>query len=180
MKIVLKNVRCNFPNVFRPVSFNGGTPRYSVQVILPKDHPQIKALKEAILSAAKEKWSAKIKDNTFPRGLKDPLRDGDVERDTEENPEYKGQYFFNASSTFMPGVFDKNKTKIDEGSHKIHSGCYINISLNTYPFDVAGNKGVALGLNGLQFHAEGESIGGYTGSESDFDAEESDDFEDIM
>lgn len=171
--VVLKNVRASFVRVFTPQSFNGQDPKYSLQVIMPKDHKDLKKLEQAVLEAAREKWPNKAKGTTFPGTLKNPLRDGDVER--EDRPEYKGSLFFNASSKRRPVVLNSDKTPLEESDNVLYSGCFVNVSVNAYTFDVSGNKGVALGLNGVQFHRKGDSLGGPThDATEDFDVEELD------
>lgn len=172
-KIVLKNVRASYVTVFKPRGVNGGEPKYSVQLIIPKNHPQITILKTVILDAAKEKWASKMKGADFPKWLKNPLRDGDIEEDKMDLSEYQNKYFVNCTSKNAPVVVDKNpKIELTESDKKIYSGCYVNASINFYAFDVSGNKGVAVGLNAVQFHAEGEALGGgYVDATKEFDDE---------
>ena len=177
-KVVLKNVRISYAHIFQPYGMENGDKKYSVCAIMPKDHPQLGAVKTAIVEAAKEKFASKIKDNKMPASLKNPLRNGD-ERD--EQPEFEGMLFFNASSTKRPQVFDRDKSQLVEEDGRPYSGCYCNLSLNFYAFDVSGNKGVAVGLNGIQFLKDGEALAGNANTANDFDVEEveDDDYSDI-
>lgn len=97
MKIILKNVRVSFLNVFEPRGFNGQAPKYGCQIIMPADHPQMPELLSAVLTAAKEKFPNKVKGDKFPMALKNPIRDG-AER-AEDYPEYAGQVFFNVTAS---------------------------------------------------------------------------------
>ncbi len=167
-KVVLKNVRCSFLNVFKAVSYNNGDPKYGVQLIVPKDHKGLEAFEKAVLEVAKEKFPSKVKGSKISASLKMPLRDGDIERD--EYPDiYENTYFFSASSSRRPQVFDRDKSALAEDDGVMYSGCYVNASLNVYAFDVQGNKGVAVGLNGLQFVKDGEPLGGNSDSTDDFE-----------
>lgn len=170
-KVVLKDVRIAYEHIFQPFGNEGAAKKYSVCVIMPKDHPQLKEVEKAILSAAKEKFADKIKGDRIPASLKTPLRDGE-ERD--DQPEFIDMMFFNASSTRRPQVFDRDKSQLIEEDGKPYSGCYCNLSLNFYPFDASGNKGVAVGLNGVQFLREGEALAGNANTANDFDVEEED------
>lgn len=67
-----------------PKSINGGAPKYSVSLIIPKsDTATVEKIKAAI-QAAYEEGESKLKGNgkTVPAlsVLKTPLRDGDLER----------------------------------------------------------------------------------------------------
>ena len=176
-KIVLKNVRCSFPHLFEPTSYNGQEGKYSMQIIMDENHPQRKQLDAAVLDAAREKFPTKVKSNIFPASLKSPIRDGAEKSD--ERPEYLGKIFFNASSKNKPLLCDKHKNKLTEDDGLFYPGCFVNVSLNTYGFDAAGNKGVAIGLNGVQFRKDGEALGGTGKTIDDFDVIEDEEEEEV-
>ena len=173
-RIKLNNVRLSYVNVFEARAMNEGQePKYSTQIIISKDHPQIKELKKAVIEVAKDKYPKLVKDNKIPAKIKTPLRDGDEERDDE--PEvYGGMYFFNASNKKRPTVVDRDKTPLTEDDNVIYSGCYANVFVDIYGFDTAGNKGVAAALGGVQFKKDGEALGGKGVTADDFDVEEDD------
>ena len=173
-RIKLNNVRLSYVNVFEARAMNEGQePKYSTQIIISKDHPQLKELKKAVIEVAKDKFPKLVKDNKIPAKIKTPLRDGDEERDDE--PEvYGGMYFFNASNKKRPTVVDRDKTPLTEDDNVIYSGCYANVFVDIYGFDTAGNKGVAAALGGVQFKKDGEALGGKGVTADDFDVEEDD------
>lgn len=173
-RIKLNNVRLSYANVFEARAMNEGQePKYSTQIIIPKDHPQIKELKKAVIEVARDKFPKLVKDNKIPAKIKTPLRDGDEERDDE--PEvYGGMYFFNASNKKRPTVVDCDTTPLTEDDNVIYSGCYANVFVDIYGFDTAGNKGVAAALGGVQFKKDGEALGGKGVTADDFDVEEDD------
>ncbi len=92
---------------------------------------------------------------------------------------YADSYFFNANSKQAPQVVDKNVQPILDQS-EVYSGCYGRISVNFYGFSTNGNKGIAAGLGNIQKLRDGESLGGRTNAEDDFDAVEVDDEEDFL
>ena len=100
MKVITgPNTRWSYANVWEPKAINGGTPKYSVSLIIPKsDTVTINKIKAAIEAAYKE-GEAKLKGNgrSVPAlsVLKTPLRDGDVERPDDEA--YANAYFVNAN-----------------------------------------------------------------------------------
>lgn len=56
-----------------------------------------------------------------------------------------------------------------------YSGCYCNVTVNFYPFNINGNRGVAAGLCNVQFVRDGERLSGRASAESEFDVLEDED-----
>ena len=168
--------RWSYANVWQPKSINGGTPKYSVSLIIPKsDTVTVNKIKAAI-QAAYEEGESKLKGNgkSVPslKAIKTPLRDGELERPDDEA--YKNSYFVNANSTTAPGIVDADRQPIIDTS-EVYSGVYGRASINFYAFNSNGNKGIACGLNNLQKISNGEPLGGRSRAEDDF-ADEEDDF----
>ena len=163
-KVITNKVRFSYLNVFEPKSVNGSEPKYSVSLIIPKtDKETIGAINQAIETAKQEgigKFGGKI-----PASLKLPLRDGDIDRDGDEN--YKNSYFVNAHCTKKPGIIYKTGVKIEDDTD-LYSGCYGKASISFYAFNTSGNKGIACGLNNLQKISDGEPLGSKSTPESDF------------
>ncbi len=179
MKVITgKDTRWSYANVWEPKSINGGVPKYSVSLIIPKsDTKTIEAIKKAIQAAYKE-GEAKLKGNSRSvpplEAIKTPLRDGDLERPDDEA--YKNSYFINANSTTPPGIVDASVQPILTRS-EVYSGVYGRASINFYAFNSNGNRGIACGLNNLQKIRDGEPLGSRATAESDFaDFAEDDDF----
>ena len=134
---------------------------------------------KAAIEAAYNEGQSKLKGNakTVPplSAIKQPLRDGDLERPDDEA--YANSYFLNANSKNRPGVVDQNVQAILDAT-EVYSGCYARLTLNFYPYSASGNKGVAAGLGNVQKLDDGEPLGGFTRAEDDFEAVESaeDDF----
>ena len=170
------NTRWSYANVWDPKSINGGAPKYSVSLIIPKsDTVTVNKIKAAI-QAAYEEGEAKLKGNgrSVPplAALKTPLRDGDTERPND--PAYANAYFINANSASAPGIVDADRQPILERS-EVYSGVYGRASINLYAFNSNGNKGIACGLNNLQKIRDGQPLGSRSRAEDDF-ADEEDDF----
>lgn len=169
--------RWSYANVWDPKSINGGTPKYSVSLIIPKsDVATVKKI-EAAIQAAYEEGESKLKGNgkSVPslKVLKTPLRDGDLER--PDDAAYADSYFINANSASAPGIVDAERQPILERS-EVYSGVYGRASINFYAFNSNGNKGIACGLNNLQKIADGEPLGGKSRAEDDFADDDDDDF----
>ena len=60
----------------------------------------------------------------------------------------------------------------------VYSGCFCNVSVNFYPFNANGNRGVAVGLGNIQFVKDGDRLSGRASADADFDALEDD--EDVL
>ena len=171
------DTRWSYANVWDPKSINGGIPKYSVSLIIPKsDKVTIQKIKAAI-QAAYEEGEGKLKGSgkSVPSlsVIKTPLRDGDLERPDDEA--YKNAYFVNANSATAPGIVDADRQQIIDRS-EVYSGVYGRASINFYAFNSNGNKGIACGLNNLQKIKDGEPLGGKASAESDFATDDDDDF----
>ena len=171
----------SYLNVNEPKTpMGGGTPKYSVSLIIPKtDTVTIEKIRAAI-QAAYDEGQSKLRGNgkfvPALENLKTPLRDGDKERKGDEA--YKNAYFVNANSTTKPGVVDADRQPILDSS-ELYSGIIGRASINFYAFNSNGNKGIACGLNNLQKLSDGTPLGGHSRAEDDFadlDDEDEDDF----
>ena len=171
-----KDTRFSYLVVNEPKAINGGTPKYSVSLIIPKsDTVTVEKIKSAI-QAAYEEGQSKLKGNgkTVPalKTIKTPLRDGDEERPDDEA--YADSFFINANSATKPGVVDADLQPIIDTS-ELYSGIYGRASINFYAFNSNGNRGIACGLNNLQKIRDGEPLGGRSSAEDDF-CDDDDDF----
>ena len=138
------------------------------------DKKTLLAIHKAV-EAAKEdgkvrKWGGKL-----PPNLKLPLRDGDIDRPDDEN--YQEHFFLNATSKDAPQVVDRHVQPVVDPM-MVYSGCFCNVSVNFYPFNANGNRGVAVGLGNIQFVKDGDRLSGKASADADFDALEDD--EDVL
>lgn len=178
MKVITgPQTRWSFCNVWEAKSINGGTPKYSVSLIIPKSDTVTVDKINAAIQAAYTEGESKLKGNgkSVPplSSIKTPLRDGDMERPDDEA--YKNSYFINANSAAAPGIVDADRNVILERS-EVYSGVYGRASINLYAFNSNGNKGIACGLNNLQKIRDGEPLGGKSRAEDDFATDDDDDF----
>lgn len=168
--------RWSYANVWQPKAIDGGAPKYSVSLIIPKSDTKTIEKVRAAIQAAYDEGQGKLKGNgkSVPplSSIKTPLRDGDVERPDDEA--YANSYFINANSASAPGIVDAACQPIIDTS-EVYSGVYGRASINFYAFNSNGNKGIACELNNLQKIRDGESLGGKSRAEDDF-ADLDDDF----
>ena len=181
-KVITGITKLSYVNLNQPKSINGGEPRYSASVLIPKNDAATLAKVKAAIQAAYDDGQAKLKGNgrSVPplATLKTPLRDGDTERPDDEA--YAGHYFLNANNKEKPGVVDADRNPIYDGS-EIYSGIYARCSLSFFAFNTNGNKGIAVALNNVQKIKDGTPLGGRTRAEDDFnDGYQSDGDDDFL
>ncbi|WP_274939940.1 DUF2815 family protein [Chordicoccus furentiruminis] len=177
-----KNTVMSYLNVNEPkVPLGGGTPKYSVSLIIPKSDTVTVAKIRAAIQAAYEEGQSKLKGTSkfIPdlADLKTPLRDGDKDRKGDEA--YANSWFVNANSTTKPGVVDADRNPILDSS-ELYSGIIGRASINFYAFNSNGNRGIACGLNNIQKLADGTPLGGHSRAEDDFADLDDDDDEDFL
>ncbi|MEW6903239.1 DUF2815 family protein [Trueperella pyogenes] len=171
-RIVTGEVRLSYANVWEPKSIQGGAPKYSVSLIIPKSDTETLGAISRAIDAAIEAGTGKFGGKTPNKAaLKLPLRDGDIEKDDEA---YAGAMFLNANSQTPPQIVDEQVAPVLDRA-EVYSGCYARVSLSFYAFNTNGNKGVACGLGNIQKLRDGDVLGGgHVSAASDFGA--SDDF----
>ena len=178
MKVITgPDTRWSYANVWEPKSINGGAPKYSVSLIIPKSDTRTVTKIKAAIEAAYREGESKLKGNgkSVPAlsVIKTPLRDGDLER--PDDAAYANAYFINANATSAPGIVDADLNPIMTRS-EVYSGVYGRASITFYAFNSSGNKGIACGLNNLQKMRDGEPLGGKASAESDFATDAEEDF----
>ncbi len=160
-RFVTGKVRLSYAKIMRPGKNEmNGKNEYSAVVLVPKtDTETINGLKAAAKAAIEKKFGG-----TPPKGLKNPLRDGDTSTKDDGSPmgaEYKGHLFFNCKTDAdrnKPSIIDTNGRELIDPDAVV-SGDYVKLSVNAYAYDAVGNKGVAFGLNNVLLVAKGEPLG---------------------
>lgn len=183
-KIMLRNVRLSYEHIFQATKFtDNAVPKYSATFILPKDHPDLPAVKRAFFEAGKDSFPDAFNGKTWPKGYTCSLKDADEEVNSmgeilaEKNPAFAGCYIIEANSTRRPVTLHRDKSQVTEDDGIIYSGCYVNASLaaDGYTYEKI-KRGVKCYLNGVQFVKDGERFG--VDASADFDSldGEDDDF----
>lgn len=178
-RVVTNEVRLSYCHVFVPylnpnVTQPGAKPMYSVMVLIPKSDAATKqridaAINTAISLGIKEKWAG-----VCPPQVPNPVHDGDgVRQDgTPYNPECKGHWVLTASQDpdkGKPEIVDAYNNPIISQS-EVYSGCYGRVSLNFYPYNKNGKKGIGCGLGNIQKLRDGEPLDGKVAAANDFGA----------
>lgn len=182
-KFILKDIRGSYVFISGTghVRDDGDDPQWEMQVIMPKDHPQLDKLKKTMWKVATTAFGKGIK----PKMISLPLRDGDEEKEEEE---YEGCHFFNVKTYRPPGVVKRNgKAATAQDIEALgYSGCYFTLSITFKNYDhPEGGKGVRGELNHVMLLREGERLDGTTSASEDFadeideDTEDEIDFDDL-
>ena len=168
-KIILKNVRCGYVFVTRrgkdKVKTDGTVEqgKYSIQVMMQKDHPQLKELRGLIATVAKEKFGPDVKAGM----LKLPLRDGDAER---EEDDFKNVFFFNSTSNTSPGIVNKYNKPPTPGDLEEYcfSGAIFHVSVEVKGFSNPEKKGVTTYLKNVMLRDKAPRLDNQTAAKDDF------------
>jgi hypothetical protein len=159
--------RVSFPNVFRPTSYQGGDPKYSIVMLFypanfnDKHKAAWKDVGRIANEAAIEAFKKPLKE--LPDNFRKPFRKGEEKAHLDGYGE--GCIFFSASSKQAPGVIDRNKANVLE--QDFYPGCWARASISAFAYDNKG-KGVSFGLHNLQKLGEGENFSGRVAAEEDF------------
>lgn len=159
--------RFSFVHVFAPRQGDDGKPgKYGVAFTWDKTDDNTTNMVKGAINAARE--LAKTKGIKLPTNCKVPLRDGDIDREDDEN--FAGKYFFNANCGQKPGVRVLDNGQVIEAidEEDFYSGCYGAITVNFFPYDSNGNKGIGAGLNNVIKTKDGPKLSGGTNADADF------------
>lgn len=159
MAITTGKVRASYVNIFQPrIPENGGEPKYSVTLLIPKtDAATLNAI-FAEIEKAKQEGVQKFNGN-IPPMCKIPIYDGDGYRPSGEafGEECRGHMVMTASAKNQPVIVDLNMQNIINPAD-IYSGCFIRASINFFAYNSNGNKGIGCGLNAVQKIEDGEPL----------------------
>lgn len=179
-RLMIKRVRQSFMTYWTPEPFPESldpSKYYSGTFIIPPDHPQIKEINKDLITLCNEKWGTEplvgkdkkpllIKGKPVTKGqamLKSVQDKGKVYfRDGDTKPEldgFPGNFFISARSKVRPNYFGANKEPLTEEDGILYSGCYVNVSIETFAY-TRGNNGLGARLRGVQYCGKGDAFGG--------------------
>jgi hypothetical protein len=174
MQFKLSNVRLSYPKLFKPEEFQGdGNPMYSCSFLLPKDHPQLPAIRKAIDEVGQAKF-----EKTWPtvkKGIeaKDAscLHDGNA----KDSAGYEDHFYIacRAKPSQRPTVVNRDRTPLTEADGVIYGGCYVNAVIEIWAQGNEYGKRINAQVTGVQFLKDGDSFGGGAGPAS------ADEFDDL-
>lgn len=170
-KCLTGEVRLSYVHLCEPHSGNnGGEPKFSCTLLIPKtDNATYEDLKNALNSAYErgvvDKWKGNRPQMRYP-----VIYDGDGNRPSGEpfGAECKGCWVVTASSKQKPQVVHISNVRTELLPSDIYSGMYARVTVNFYPYDASGNRGVGCGLGNVCKTRDGDPLGGSTTAENDF------------
>lgn len=152
--------RISYANIWEPKQVNGtGDPKYSCCLLIDKaDKETLDKIEKALDNVRKDpaslsKWGGKL-----PPRLKEPLRDGDEEKDDEA---YAGHFFMNANASEKrrPKIIDRSCNDVLD-QEDVYSGCYCKVKVGFFSYSASGNKGIGAGLEVIQKVKDGKRLSG--------------------
>lgn len=164
-------VRLSYAHLFTAfVNPNGGEPKFSTTILVPKSDVATKQRIDAAINAAIQAGVSSRWNGIRPPQIAIPIHDGDGARPSDGMPfgaECKGHWVFTASSKSQQAIVDMNMNPIISQS-EVYSGMYARVNVNFFPYANSGKKGVGCGLGPIQKLADGEPLGGQVSAEAAF------------
>ncbi len=170
MAITTGKVRASYVHIFQPrASDNGGEPKYSVTLLIPKTDTNTINSIYAEIERAKQEGAQKAFNGNIPPQCRTPLYDGDGYRPSGEafGEECKGCMVITASAKQQPVIVGLDMQNILNPAD-VYSGCYIRANINFFAYNSNGNKGIGCGLNAVQKIGDGDPLGGRVSAEEAF------------
>lgn len=169
MAITTGKVRASYVNIFQPRAQNGGEPKYSVTLLIPKNDTATINSIYAEMERAKQEGAQKVFGGNIPPVCKIPIYDGDGARPSGEpfGEECRGHLVMTASAKMQPSIVGLDMQNIINPA-EVYSGCYIRANINFFAYNTNGNKGVGCGLNAVQKIEDGEPLTARVSAEEAF------------
>lgn len=169
-KVLTGEVRLSYANLTTPRAAQpGADPKYSVTLLIPKSDNATKADIEQSMRAAYEEGVNKKWGGAHPQP-NNLLWDGDGLRKSglPFGEECKGHWVITASTKNKPQVVGIDNIACELAPNDIYSGMYARVTINFFPYDTAGSKGVGCGLGNVMKTRDGEPLSGGASAASDF------------
>ena len=170
-KVLTGEVRLSYVNLTTPrAPQQGGEPKYSVTLLIPKTDAATIAnintsIKAAYEDAVSKKWGGA---HPTPKQI---VHDGDGLRPSglPFGDECKGHWVLTASTKNKPQVVGIDNLDCELSPADIYSGMYARVTINFFAYDTAGSKGVGCGLGNVLKTRDGEALAGGASAASDFE-----------
>lgn len=169
-KVLTGEVRLSYVNLTAPrASQQGGEPKYSVTLLIPKSDTATKTDIDNSIRAAYEEGVSKKWGGARPQP-KVIVHDGDGVRPSglPYDDECKGCWVITASTKNKPQVVGIDNINCELAPNDIYSGMYARVTINFFAYDTAGSKGVGCGLGNVMKTRDGEPLSGGASAASDF------------
>ena len=169
-KVLTGEVRLSYANLTNPrAPQQGGEPKYSVTLLIPKTDTATKldidnSIKAAYEDGVSKKWGGA---RPQPKMI---VHDGDGLRPSglPFGDECKGCWVITASTKNKPQVVGIDNVNCELAPQDIYRGMYARVTINFFAYDTAGSKGVGCGLGNVMKTRDGEPLSGGASAASDF------------
>ena len=171
MKVLTGEVRLSYCNLTTPrAAKQGGEPKYSVTILIPKTDVSTKADIDAAIQAAAQEALTKVWNGARPPMLAVPIWDGDGVRKSGVpfGDECKGHWVMTASTKNKPQVVGIDNINCELAPSDIYSGMYGRVTIRFFGYSNSGNKGIGCGLGNVLKTRDGEPLSGQASAASDF------------
>ena len=169
MKVKLTRVRLAFPNLFEPGSFEGAASKFGAKFVIEPGSANSRALDEAMLAVAKEKWGDTKGKQVFD-GLTKTGKPKNVEvayvkepypnRDGDPYDGFDAAHYLSATNKARPTILDRDKSNLVAADGRPYAGCYVNASIEVWAQDNSYGRAIRAELKGVQFADAGDAFGG--------------------
>lgn len=170
-KVLTNEVRLSYANLTTPrAPQQGGEPKYSVTLLIPKTDTATISNINASIKAAYDDGVTKKWGGAHPT-QKVIVHDGDGLRPSglPFGDECKGCWVLTASTKNKPQVVGIDNLDCELAPSDIYSGMYARVTINFFAYDTAGSKGVGCGLGNVLKTRDGEALAGGASAASDFE-----------
>lgn len=171
MKVLTGEVRLSYCNLTTPrAAKQGGEPKFSVTILIPKTDVSTKADIDAAIQAAAQEALTKVWNGARPPMLAVPIWDGDGVRKSGVpfGDECKGHWVMTASTKNKPQVVGIDNINCELAPSDIYSGMYGRVTIRFFGYSNSGNKGIGCGLGNVLKTRDGEPLSGQASAASDF------------
>ena len=154
-KIVLKDVRISFPNLFKARQ-DSDSPRFDSLFVFEKGSEADMIVQAAVAEVVKEKWQGKIPVGALAKcGHHEGIKKSQYEGFDESN------MYVSASNKTRPALKDRDgRTPLDEQGGKLYAGAFVVAYLTVSAIDTNGyGKQCNFYIDGVQFFRDGEPLG---------------------
>ena len=173
MKLIIKDVRLAFPDLFVPKQFNNaGSFSYGCQLLIDPNSQAFEDIEAAIVEVATAKWGKKAKrmlEEIRPDKKACCWIDGDRREDYDG---FAGMFALTAKRQEKKGpplILTRRKQVIAKDKGEVYGGCFVNASVDIYASENNG-AGMRCELSTIQFCGHGDPFGsGAAPSADDFD-----------
>lgn len=172
-RVTTGKVRLSFPHLLQPRAAlePGGAAKYSVMLLIDKDDKETMKKIRAAEKAAYDLGVAGVFGGKKPAPDRASIiKDADEDGTADDYPERAGCYYMtvSASEAYPPDVVDAQLNEV-LSPKQVYSGVYGRVSMQAYPYNTKGNRGVSFGLNNVQVFGIGERLAGGPTAQQEFE-----------